>query len=325
MGLKDYSPLDLQKVLAGKSAAVRAGLGSNTDIVSGSAGSSDIETMLQLVHLQFNGVRRDDDLYKSFIAQQVDAARNAMAQPELVFRDAIVTTLYDNHPRVARTPRPEDFAKVSMDRAVAIYKARFGSAKDLTFILVGSFDIAAHQAAAGDLPRQPADGGHPGRGKATSGVRPVTGVVKQGSAQRVGSQEQRLDQLHRPRAVFGRRADALPRPARSDEHPDHRHPAREAGADLRRRHERQPRARSRTRTTRSPYRCRPGRPTSTRCWPRPLPKSSSMKEKGPDVGGPEQGEAELDPEPPEIAARERLLDQPPAERRCCTRPTRRRS
>ena len=104
MGLKDYSPLDLQKVLAGKSASVRAGLGSNTDIVSGSAGSNDIETMLQLVHLQFNGVRRDSDLYKSFIARQVDAARNAMTQPELVFRDTIITTLYDNHPRVARTP-----------------------------------------------------------------------------------------------------------------------------------------------------------------------------------------------------------------------------
>lgn len=177
MGLKDYSPLDLQKVLAGKSAAVRAGLGSNTDIVSGSAGSSDIETMLQLVHLQFNGVRRDSDLYKSFIARQVDAARNAMTQPELVFRDAIITTLYDNHPRVARTARPEDFSKVSLDRAIDIYKARFGSAKGLTFILVGSFDtarikplLATYLASlpTPDIPVEAKD----------TGVRPVDGVIK---------------------------------------------------------------------------------------------------------------------------------------------------
>ncbi|RJG16621.1 M16 family metallopeptidase [Massilia cavernae] len=177
MGLKNYSPLDLQKVLAGKTASVRAGLGSNTDIVSGSAGINDIETMLQLVHLQFNGVRRDGDLYKSFVARQVDAARNALTQPETVFRDAIITTLYDNHPRVARTPRPDDFAKVSLDRAIDIYKARFSSAKGLTFILVGSFDVAAIKPLIAtylaslpvpDIPVMARD----------TGVRPVAGIVK---------------------------------------------------------------------------------------------------------------------------------------------------
>ncbi|UUZ49819.1 hypothetical protein LP420_06580 [Massilia sp. B-10] len=30
-----------------------------------------------------------------------------------------------------------------MDRSLAIYKERFGSAKGLTFMLVGSFDVAA--------------------------------------------------------------------------------------------------------------------------------------------------------------------------------------
>ena len=177
MGLKNYSPVDLQNVLAGKTAAVRAGLGSNTDIVSGSAGGNDIETMLQLVHLQFTSVRRDEDLYKSFIARQVDLARNAMAQPELVFRDEIVSTLYNGHPRVARTPRPEDFSKVDLDRAIGIYKERFSSAKGLSFILVGSFDpervkpLLATYLASLPTPDIPVVAKDPG-------VRPVTGVVR---------------------------------------------------------------------------------------------------------------------------------------------------
>jgi zinc protease len=177
MGLKDYSPLDLQKILAGKTASVRAGLANNTDSVSGSAGSADIETMLQLVYLQFDGVRRDESLYKSYIGKQIDAARNTMAQPESIFRDAIITTLYNNHPRVGRTPRPEDFAKVNLDRALDIHGSRFSSAKEMTFIIAGSFDIARIKPLIAtylaslptpDIPVEARD----------VGVRPVAGVVK---------------------------------------------------------------------------------------------------------------------------------------------------
>lgn len=141
MGVKDYSPLDLQKILAGKAAVVRTGLGNFTDNVSGNAGSTDVETMLQLVHLQFSSVRRDEDLYKSYVGKQVEAARNLMAQPESVFHDALIATLYNNHPRVPRVPRPEDFSKLNLDRIVSIYKERFSSARGLTFIFVGSFDV----------------------------------------------------------------------------------------------------------------------------------------------------------------------------------------
>lgn len=143
MGVKDYSPLDLQKILAGKTASVRTGLSNYTDNVNGSAGSADIETMLQLLYLQFAGVRRDEDLYKSYLDKQVEAARNLMSQPESVFRDTVLATMYNKHPRVMRAPRPEDFSGLSLDRIVAIYKERFSSAKGLTFIFVGSFDVAA--------------------------------------------------------------------------------------------------------------------------------------------------------------------------------------
>jgi len=177
MGVKDYSPLDLQKILAGKAAVVRTGLGNFTDNVNGNAGSTDVETMLQLVHLQFSNVRRDEDLYKSYVGKQVEAARNLMAQPESVFRDALIATLYNNHPRVPRVPRPEDFSKLSLDRIVSIYKERFSSARGLTFIFVGSFDverikplIATYLAS---LPTPEISVAF-----RDAGVRPVSGVVK---------------------------------------------------------------------------------------------------------------------------------------------------
>jgi zinc protease len=142
MGTGSYSPLELANILAGKSASAAAGLSNYTESVRGSSGGSDIETMLQLLYLKFTSVRRDPALFESLIGKQAEAASYAMAQPEAVFEDTLAATLYNNHPRVPRVPRPEDFAKLDLDRAIAIYKERFSSARDMTFVMVGSFDIA---------------------------------------------------------------------------------------------------------------------------------------------------------------------------------------
>ena len=178
MGLKDYSPLDLQKILAGNTASLSVGTGNFSDVVSGSSSVGDIETMLQLVHLNFSGVRRDEDLFKSFVGKQEQGARNALAQPEAVFRDTVIGTMYADHPRVARMPRPGEFAALDLDRIIAIHQQRFSSAKDLVFVIVGSFEVdkikpllATWLASlpVGDLPVRYQD----------LGVRPVRGVIKQ--------------------------------------------------------------------------------------------------------------------------------------------------
>jgi zinc protease len=142
MGLQDYSPLDLSKVLAGKAAAVTMGLAGYSEVLGASSGATDIETMLQLLWLRFDAVRRDEDLFKSFIGKQVEAARNRLGQPGARFGDTLVATLYNNHPRAPRPLRPEEFSRISLDRSIAIYRERFSSAKDLTFVMVGSFDAA---------------------------------------------------------------------------------------------------------------------------------------------------------------------------------------
>jgi zinc protease len=167
----------MQKVLAGKTASLGVGMGEYYEVVNGRAGSNDIETMLQFVYLRLTGARRDENLYKSFMSRQAEAARNALTQPEAIFRDEVTATLYNNHPRVARTTRTADLSRIDLDRALEIYRERFSSAKDLTFILVGSFDQAAIKPLLAtylaslptpDIPTQYKD----------MGVRPVSGVVK---------------------------------------------------------------------------------------------------------------------------------------------------
>ena len=140
MGTGQFAPVELRKMMAGQAAGVVTSLGTYTETVGGSSGSTEVETMLQLLYLKFTSARRDPDLFQSLVGKQLEAARNAMVQPETVFQDTVAATLYGNHPRRARVPRPEDFAKLDLDRALAIHRERFSSAKDMTFILAGSFD-----------------------------------------------------------------------------------------------------------------------------------------------------------------------------------------
>ncbi|WP_317205363.1 M16 family metallopeptidase [Janthinobacterium sp.] len=177
MGLTAYTPTELQKVLAGKTASVGAFLGNLNEGVSGSSSNADLETMLQLVYLRYADARKDAALFHSFIGRQQDLAKNTMLRPESVFVDTLQGTLYNNHPRLARAARPEDFEHVGLERVLAIYKERFASARGTTFFLVGSFDVAAIKPLIatylGGLP----DGAVLAAYK-DLGLRPVSGVVK---------------------------------------------------------------------------------------------------------------------------------------------------
>ena len=177
MGMGEHRPGDVQKILAGKSAGAGVGLSALTENVSGASGSADIASMLEMAYLAMTQPRRDEDLYRSFIGRQREMARNAMSRPESVFADVQRTTLYGDHPRVPRTPRPEDFDRIELDRVLAIYKERFSSAKDFTFFIVGSFEVAKIKPLVAtylaslpkrDIPVTYKD----------LGVRPVKGVVK---------------------------------------------------------------------------------------------------------------------------------------------------
>jgi zinc protease len=144
MGLGDFSPVDLHKIMAGRSAAVTVGLGNYTDTIGGASGASadNVETMLQFLWLRFHGVRRDEGLYKTYMDKQEELVRNRLAAPEARFSDAVTDALYGGHPYEPRATTSQDLAKVDLAGSVAAYRQRFSSAKGLTFVLVGDFDVA---------------------------------------------------------------------------------------------------------------------------------------------------------------------------------------
>lgn len=178
MGVGEFSPTDLKKVLAGKSVNVSPRIGSTSEGLSGSCSATDIEAMMQLINLYFTKPRKDDELFTSFVTKQQAMYQNMMSDPRTVFQDTLLRTLYKDNPRGPRVPNAANFSKIDEQRVLEIYKERFSNANGYTFVIVGAFDISKIKPLiATYIATLPAD-----KSVTTTfkdiGMRPVRGVVK---------------------------------------------------------------------------------------------------------------------------------------------------
>ena len=140
MGIAGFTPLDLQRVLAGKSASASPSFSATTEGISGNSTVKDIETMLQLVYLYFTAPRKDTSLFNSFVQKNKSQVTMMGANPQVYFVDTLYKVLYRHNPlATSPVPRPENFDKIDLDRVMQIYRERFGNAYGMHFTLVGSF------------------------------------------------------------------------------------------------------------------------------------------------------------------------------------------
>ncbi len=139
-GLGSFSATDLPKALAGKNARVSASVGEVNERVSASAAPRDLETMMQLVHLQFTAIRADEAAFASWKSRSVAQYRNLSSNPLYVYADSLSRALYANHPR-QRVPTAEDVEVVDYARSLELFRARFADAGNFTFLFVGNVDL----------------------------------------------------------------------------------------------------------------------------------------------------------------------------------------
>lgn len=142
MGIGDFSPTDLNKFMAGKTASASPRIGALSAGINGGSSVKDFETMLQLVYLYINTPRKDEALFNAWKEKQKSATQFAMANPQTAFIDTLYKTLYQKNPLgPSGISKPEDFDKIDFERSLAIYKEQFGNANDFTFIFTGSIDV----------------------------------------------------------------------------------------------------------------------------------------------------------------------------------------
>ncbi|MDD2436510.1 MAG: insulinase family protein [Massilibacteroides sp.] len=136
-GLGDFSQIDLQKALTGKIVDVNPYISEFEEGFSGSSSVADFETMLQLVYLNFTGVRKDDNSYQAFINMLNTSLANAAKDPRQAFSDSINQTLTAHHPRTISL-KLESVSKIDQEKALAIFKDRFAIPADFIFVFVGN-------------------------------------------------------------------------------------------------------------------------------------------------------------------------------------------
>jgi len=142
MGVSDFSPVDLQKFLAGKVASASPRINNLSAGINGNSSKKDFETMLQLVNLYFTSPRKDEALFEGWKEKQHSQSEFALADPQTAFVDTFYQMLYQKNPLApVIIPKPEFFDKINLDKSMAIYKEQFSDANDFNFIFTGSFDV----------------------------------------------------------------------------------------------------------------------------------------------------------------------------------------
>ena len=140
-GLGTFSKPDLEKRLSGVEASAWGDIGRYDESVSGRSSSAEIETMLQLVHLQFTAPRFDAqalDAYRSEKAQRLPKRSNS---PDNVFTDAWDVLMWQGHPRMLAWT-VADLDHLDLEGSRSFWQERFANAADFRFLIVGDVDLA---------------------------------------------------------------------------------------------------------------------------------------------------------------------------------------
>lgn len=138
-GIGNFTKTQLDKALAGKTVSVSPEIAENIERITGSSSVKDLETLLQLTYLYFTAPRRDEEAYQMTMNVLRSQLANRDKNPKIVFSDS-VQMMATNHSERTRIVNLELLESVSLDKALAVYKARFANPGDFTFVFVGNID-----------------------------------------------------------------------------------------------------------------------------------------------------------------------------------------
>lgn len=137
-GVGQLNTLELQKYLTGKKVNVSPFIGERSEGLSGVSDKEGLKTMFEMIYAYFTAPRIEDDIFQSTITKAKSMIQNRANNPDFVFQEAVLNTLYPNNLR--RLPiSAAGIDQIDQQRALAVYKERFADASDFTFTFVGSF------------------------------------------------------------------------------------------------------------------------------------------------------------------------------------------
>ncbi|MFI3324520.1 MAG: insulinase family protein [Rikenellaceae bacterium] len=139
-GVSQFSSIDLQKQLSGKNARVGLWTSDYSNGLNGYSSVKDIETMLQLLYLNFTAPRYNEDDFNTLLKQYYDYAANMKNDPDNIFSDFMMETVYNNSPR-KQALSTEMLDNIKFERMPAVFNALFSDADSFRFVITGNVDL----------------------------------------------------------------------------------------------------------------------------------------------------------------------------------------
>ena len=139
-GISKFSATELAKQLTGKNAHASIGVGDYQHSVNAGGSPKDIETILQLMYLQFTAPRFDETDLNNLKKMYVPYFKNMEQDPNYIAGKAYTETLYGNHPRRQMT-KAEDFETLTLESLANVHKQLYSYANDFRFVIAGNVDL----------------------------------------------------------------------------------------------------------------------------------------------------------------------------------------
>lgn len=139
--LGNFNTTQLTKALAGKNVGTAYSMESNTSGFEGVSSVKDLETLMQLIYLQFTDVRANNDMYATQVDRMVNILANTENTPNYQWSKALQSTIYNNNP-LYDLPTSDTYRKANYEAMLKMAKENLANAADYDFIFVGNVDVA---------------------------------------------------------------------------------------------------------------------------------------------------------------------------------------
>ena len=138
-GVGKFSATELKKQLSGKSASVQPAVENYSSAMKGVCSPKDIETMLQLLYLNFTQPRFDRADYDNLIKMVRSQLENARTNPDFLMQEKVIDVTYGDNPRRQMISN-EIVDKFDFEQLPAIYAKLYPGANGFVFTFVGNID-----------------------------------------------------------------------------------------------------------------------------------------------------------------------------------------
>lgn len=137
--LGNFDNNQLQKALAGKRVSSSYDFENFSSGFSGSSSVKDLETLMQILYLQFTSLQPDNELYAAYVGQMAAMLANNEKNPDFIFTKEYLKSMYNNPLTDQMTVQHVENADYA--RMLGLAKENLSNAANYDFIFVGNVDV----------------------------------------------------------------------------------------------------------------------------------------------------------------------------------------